>query len=104
MIRADLYKKVIYFLWPIIINYKIIFQEDFLIIFFLLIYAEKYKEIKNVLYFHFLNIKSISKNHKNNSEYYLSVIFAGIIFYDYYIDSYPRNIQIKMNENQNIIK
>ena len=97
LIRTDLYKKVIYFLWPIIINYKIIFQEDFLIIFFLLIYAEKYKEIKNVLYFHFLNIKSISKNHKNNSEYYLSVIFAGIIFYDYYIDSYPRNIQIIIN-------
>ena len=97
LIRSDLYKKVIYFLWPVIINYKLIFQEDFLIVFFLLMYAEKYKEIKNVLYFYFLNIKSISNNNKNNSEYYLSVIFVGIIFYDYYIDSNPRNIQIIIN-------
>ena len=35
LIKADLYKKVIYNLWPIIINYKIIFQEDFLITFFI---------------------------------------------------------------------
>ena len=37
LFNADLYKKVIYNLWPIIINYKIIFQEDFLLIFFILI-------------------------------------------------------------------
>ena len=92
LIRSDLYKKVIYFLWPVIINYKLIFQEDFLIVFFLLMYAEKYKEIKNVLYFYFVNNKSISNDNKNNSEYYLSVIFVGIIFYDYYIDSHPKDI------------
>ena len=97
LIRSDLYKKVIYYLWPIIINYKLIFQEDFLITFFLLIYADKYKEIKNFLYFYFLNIQSISHDNKNNSEYYLSVIFVGIIYYDYYIDSFPQNIQIIIN-------
>ena len=75
LIKADLYKKVIYFLWPIIINYKLIFQEDFLIVFFLLIYAKKFKKIKNVLYFYFVNNKSISNDNKNNSEYYLSVIY-----------------------------
>ena len=31
LIKADLYKKILYHLWPIIINYKIIFQEDYLI-------------------------------------------------------------------------
>ena len=97
LIKADLYKKVIYFLWPIIINYKLIFQEDFLIVFFLLIYAKKFKKIKNVLYFYFVNNKSISNDNKNNSEYYLSVIFVGIIFYDYYIDSHPKDIEIIIN-------
>ena len=97
LIKADLYKKVIYYLWPIIINYKIIFQEDFLITFFILIYAEKYEEVKNIHYFFLNNTNSASNNHKNNSEYYLSVIFAGIIFYDYYIDSTPRDIQIIIN-------
>ena len=97
LIRADLYKKVIYNLWPIIINYKIIFQEDYLITFFVLIYAKKYKKIRNRILFHFKNIKSASKGYKNNSEYFLSVIFAGIIFYDYHIDYYSQDIPIIIN-------
>ena len=97
LILSDLYKKVIYNIWPIIINYKIIFQEDFLITFFILIYTKKYETIKNKFYFHFVNIKSASNNYKDNSEYYLSVIFAGIIFFDYYIDYHPQEIQILIN-------
>ena len=88
LIKADLYKKVIYNLWPIIINYKIIFQEDFLITFFILIYTKKYEKIKNIFYYHFIHKKSASSGCFNNSEYYLSVIFSGIIFFDYYIDYY----------------
>ena len=97
LIRADLYKKVIYNLWPIIINYKIIFQEDYIITFFALIYAKKFKKIRNRILFHFKNIKSASKGYKNNSEYYLSIIFAGNIFYDYHIDYYPQDIPIIIN-------
>ena len=97
LIKSDLYKKVIYNLWPIIINYKIIFQEDFLITFFILIYAQRYKNIKDILYLYYNNIESISNEHKNNSEYYLSVIFAGIIFFDYYIDYYSQDIEIIIN-------
>ena len=97
LIRTDLYKIVIYNLWPIIINYKIIFQEDFLITFFILIYAQNYKKIQNMLYLYFNNEESASSGHKNNSEYYLSVIFAGIIFYDYYIDYYSQDIHIIIN-------
>ena len=41
LIRSDLYKKIIYNLWPIIINYKIIFQEDFLITFFFINLCQK---------------------------------------------------------------
>ena len=97
LIKNDLYKKVIYNIWPIIINYKIIFQEDFLITFFILIYCHRYKMIKNVLYFYFKNINSASKDNKRNLEYYLSVIFAGIIFQNYYIDYYSEDIQIIIN-------
>jgi len=97
LIRTDLYKKVIYNLWPVIINYQIIFQEDFLITFFLLIYAKKYRKIKNIFYFYLLNKKGASNIATNNLEYYLSVIFAGIIYYDYYIDYYSQDIQIIIN-------
>ena len=97
LIRGDLYKKVIYNLWPIIISYKIIFQEDFLITFFALIYARKSKMIKDRILFHYKNLKSASKGYKNNSEYFLSVIFAGNIFYDYHIDYNPLDFPILIN-------
>ena len=97
LIKSDLYKKVIYNLWPIIINYKIIFQEDFLITFFILIYAQKSKAIKNKFYHHFANKRQISNGYLNNPEFYLSIIFAGIIFYDYYIISFPQDFPIILN-------
>ena len=93
LIRADLYKKIIYNLWPIIINYKIIFQEDFLITFFLLIYAERFKSIKNIFYYYYRHINEVSKGNKFNPEYYLSVILIGIIYFDYYVDYNPQYIQ-----------
>ena len=99
LIRTEIYKKVIYNLWPIIINYQIIFQEDFLITFFILIYARKYKMIYKRLYLYFKNKNQASNGHRNNLEYYLSVIFAGIIFYDFYIDLYSEDLQIIINYN-----
>ena len=97
IIKADLYKKVIYNLWPIIINYQIIFQEDYLITFFLLIHTQKFKQIDKKLLFHFKNKKSASNRHKTNSEYYLSVIFIGIIYYDYYFTLSPQDLKIMIN-------
>ena len=75
LIKADLYKKVIYNLWPIIINYKIIFQEDFLITFFMLIYTKKYEKIKNIFYFHFIHEKSASNGFFNIRKLY-KIIFS----------------------------
>jgi glycosyltransferase involved in cell wall biosynthesis len=97
LIKADLYKKILYHLWPIIINYKIIFQEDYLILFFIAIYAKNHTKIVDKLLFHFINNKSASDKYENNLEYYLSLIFSGHIFYDYYIDYYSYDIQILMN-------
>ena len=96
-INADLYKKIIYHLWPIIINYNIIFQEDYLITFFLLIYAKKNKRSKYIIFFHFVNKESASKKYITNSEYFLSLIFAGNIYYDYYFDYNSDDIDIIMN-------
>jgi glycosyltransferase involved in cell wall biosynthesis len=97
LIKANLYKKVIYYLWPIIINYKIIFQEDFLITFFILIYAEKAEKIEKKIFFNYYNKKSISKIYKNNYESSLSIIFVGNIFYDYYIEQNQKDIQLIIN-------
>jgi glycosyltransferase involved in cell wall biosynthesis len=43
LIKSDIYKKAIYHLWPLIINYKIVFHEDYTITFMLIILAKKYK-------------------------------------------------------------
>jgi hypothetical protein len=97
LINSNLYKKVIYHLWPIIVNYKIIFQEDYLISFFIFIYAQKFKKINTIILFHFNNKESTSKDYENNPEYFLSLIFAGIIYFDYYVDYNPNDVQIIMN-------
>ena len=91
--RADLYKKIIYNLWPIIINYKIIFAEDFIITFFILIHARNYGHIRNIFFYHFINKESASSDHLNNSENFLSSLFAANLYYDYYIDLYKQDIQ-----------
>ena len=97
LFRSDLYKKVIYNLWSIIINYKIIFSEDFIITFFILIHARNYGHIKNIFLYHFINKKSASSDHLNNSENFLSALFAANLYYDYYIDLNRQDIQILLN-------
>ena len=97
LFNADLYKKVIYYLWPIIINYKIIFQEDLIITFFIMLYSKKLKKINNFLLFHFINKKSASQGFRHNREFLLSVIFAANIYYDFDIDFNPKDIPIIIN-------
>jgi len=97
LIRANLYKKIIYNLWPIIINYRIIFQEDYLITFFLLIYAERFKSIQNKFYYYYRHINEVSKGHKLNKEYYLSVILIAIIYFDYFVDYNPQYLKNIIN-------
>ena len=43
LIKSDIYKRVIYYMWPLIINYKIIFQEDYTVTFMILILTHKFK-------------------------------------------------------------
>jgi hypothetical protein len=79
------------------INYKIIFLEDFIITFFIFTFAKRFKKINKKIFFHFINKESASEDYENNSEYYLSIIFAGNIFYDFFFYSYPKDIEIIMN-------
>jgi glycosyltransferase involved in cell wall biosynthesis len=47
LIKSDIYKKALYHLWPIIINYKIIYEEDFTVTFMIIILSKKYKYLNN---------------------------------------------------------
>ena len=97
LIKADLYKKVIYHLWPIILNYQIIFHEDYTISFMLVILAKKYKYINRFAILHLFHKKSISNNYDKKNEYYLSIFFFANVIYKYYLKNNPNDINILVN-------
>ena len=97
LIKADLYKKSIYHLWPIIMNYQIIFHEDYTISFMLIILAKKYKYINRFAILHLIHPNSISNNYISNNEYYLSILFFANIIYKYYLKDNPKDINIIIN-------
>jgi glycosyltransferase involved in cell wall biosynthesis len=61
LIKSDIYKKAIYHLWPLIINYKIVYHEDYTITFMLIILAKKYKYLNHfVLFIYFIQIPPVT--------------------------------------------
>ena len=97
LIRADIYKKAIYKLWNIIINYQIIFHEDYMITFMIVILSKNYKYINKFALIHLNHIKSASSNHWNIKEYYLSILFFANNLYDYHIKHNPKDIILGIN-------
>jgi len=97
LIKTDLYKKVIYHLWMIIINYQIIFHEDYTISFMLVILAKKYKYINKFALIHLNHRNSASSSHWNIKEYYLGILFFANTLYDYHIKDNPKDINISVN-------
>ena len=94
LIKSDIYKKAVYHIWPIIINYKITFHEDYNITFMLIILAKKFKYLDNFALIHLNHPNSTSNSRKNNDNYYLGVLFCGNTLYDYYISNHPKDIEI----------
>ena len=76
LIKTDIYKKTIYLLWPIIINYKIKFQEDYIITFMIVILTKRYKYINNFALIHLNHPNSTSSNFDTKNEFYLGIFFA----------------------------
>ena len=96
LIKTDLYKKALYNLWPLIMNYNIIFNEDYIITTMISKLARKYKYINKFILIHLMHSKSISNNFYENIEFYLSFYF--FIYYLYfYIKNSPQDIKIIIN-------
>ena len=97
LIKSELYKKTIYKIWPIIMNYQLIFHEDYTISFLLVISADKYKYINKFGILHLIHPFSISNNYLEKKEYYLSVFFFGNLMNEYYLKNNPKDIIILIN-------
>ena len=79
LIKTEIYKKTIYHLWPFIMNYELIYYEDYLISTFIVIISKKYKYLNNFALIH-LNHKKSASN-KYIRKFFLSLLFyANILF------------------------
>ena len=97
LIKADIYKKAIYELWDIIINYQIIFHEDYMITFMIVILSKNYKYLNKFALIHLNHRNSASSNHWNIKEYYLSILFFTNNLYDYHIKKNPQDYKLAIN-------
>ena len=58
LIKTDIYKRAIYFVWPLIMNYQIIHYEDYTMTLIIIIFSKKYKYLNNFAILHIKNRKS----------------------------------------------
>ena len=97
LIKTDIYKKAVYHMWPIVINYKMDFQEDYTISFMIAILSQKYKYINHFGLIHLSQPKATSKHFYLNNKFYLGVLFLENNIFDYYIKDNPKDINIVMH-------
>ena len=94
LIKTDLYKKAIYNLWEIIINYKITYQEDYMVTFILIILANKYKYLNNFGLIHLTHSSATSTKFKSDDEFYFNILFVANKIYEYSAVNYYQEIYI----------
>ena len=97
LIKSDIYKKAIYNLWPVIMNYQLIFHEDYSISFMIVILSKRYKYLNKFGLIHLIHEESASNNYQKKNNYYLSVLFVSNIIYNFYIKKNEKDIIILIN-------
>ena len=97
LIKASIYKRAIYKLWPIIMNYHLIFHEDYTISFMIIILTQRYKYLNNFALIHLTHAGAASKNYLQNDEYYMGILFFANTLYNFYIKQHPDEINVFLN-------
>ena len=97
LIKADLYKKAVYHMWPLIANYKLIFHEDYTITFLLVILARNFKFLNNFCYIHLEHKNQVSYDIAANKEFFFGVLFFSCNLYKYYIKDHPQEVKLLTN-------
>ena len=97
LIKADIYKKAVIYIWPYIINYKIIHYEDFTVSFFFTVQSKKFKYLNNFYIAHLNHDKSASSNKGFRKEYHISVLLFYNFMFEYHIKNSPEDIIILIN-------
>ena len=95
LIKTDIYKKSIYYLWSLIMNYQMIIYEDYTITSIIVLFSKKYKYLNNFALIHIRNKNSAMYKYKK--EFTNSVLFLGNNIYNYIIKNNPQDINICIN-------
>ena len=94
LIKTDIYKIAISKVWPIVINYQLVFFEDHTITFMIVLLAKKYKYLNTFGIIHLAHKKAASNEFLDNKDFYLGLLFFVNTLYDYYIKNNPQDIHI----------
>ena len=92
LVKADIYKKTVLYLWPYIINYKIIHYEDFTVTFFFAVLSKKFKYLNNFYIAHLKHNSSASSNQDFKKEYNECVLLFYNFIFEYHIKNNPKDI------------
>ena len=92
LIKSDVYKKAIYYFWPVILNYKFTYYEDYIMTTIIIFFSKNFKFLNN---FGLLHIKHKSSAMSVYSKYLLSylLLFENVL-YKYYIKNNPEDNKI----------
>ena len=95
LIKTDVYKKAVYYFWPVILNYKFTYYEDYIMTTIIIFFSKHFKYLNN---FGLLHIKHKSSAMSVYSKYLLAylLLFENVL-YKYYIKNHPEDIKIILN-------
>ena len=95
LIKTDVYKRAIYYFWPVILNYKFTYYEDYIMTTIIICFSRYYKFL-NI--FGLMHIKHKSSAMAVYSKYLLEylLLFENVL-YKYYIKNHPEDIKIIIN-------
>ena len=97
LIKADIYKKAIHTIWPIIINYKIVHFEDYHITFLLAAYAKSFRFFNYYFLLHLFSQNSAGSSQEFGKEMITSQIFFINNMLDYHIKDHPDDVLLIFN-------
>ena len=97
LISSNLYKKSIYNLWEFIINYKLIYNEDYISTTMILSLAHNYKYLNIFGIIHLRHKEATSFKCIVKKEFHLSNIIFPIYLYNYYVLKDPKKIRLIYN-------
>ena len=95
LIKTDVYKKAVYYFWPVILNYKFTYYEDYIMTTIIIFFSKHFKYLNN---FGLLHIKHKSSAMSLYSKYLLAYLLSfENVLYKYYIKNHPEDIKIILN-------